>query len=297
MMAKFPEQNYNRGDAEGYPSGTEGVQMPAVKWTRTHAPEDGQLFKNAHGANAYLVDETLPDKPQVPLWIQEITADFSLTGNTAQSMTKRDFYAHNFTQPSFNFRGQTFNEAQYGYLTEFIRRAQVRQLLEIGNPKGDWEKRGFLRIVVPKAGFVPQRVRIRRKGKQGPVTWRRKNRSQRGERDHMIITGYIKAIQRRHERFVNAPEWNFEFITARMLAGPFSDSPVRSEKLRDIKDWTEFLRGDGFVKDPDSGKDEDKPKWRPPSFWGDDNDTDIDYDPNLFEEVFNTGKPINNPFD
>lgn len=277
-MTKTTWTQWAIGDRAGY-GGGEGLTYPRVGYTKrlVEIPNAEskkpyqiirKLFSDQLGANGYLINTSR--SLAIPLWIQEIVADFELAGNTAQSMFKRDFYAHNFVQPTFSFRGQTFNQAQAGYMSEFIREGQLDCVSERGG--GDYNSRGLLRIIVPGAGFIPDRTKIQDKPK--PI-YRKFNRSQRGWRDHLDIVGYIQQTKRNHKRFEVATNWDFNFVVARMLAGPFTENAIQSEFLKNIPDWADILRGmkknKAFITDPDD-KDAKLPRKPPPR------DPEGDYD-------------------
>lgn len=246
------------GDEEGYPS-AQGLTYPRVGYgSRAVTPPNAQghkpykvireLFGDQPGANGYLLNTSRGIA--IPLWISDITVDFELAGNTAQSVFKRDFYPHNFVQPIFALKGQTFNQAQAGYMAEFIREGQLDCVSERGG--GDYNSRGLLRVIVPGAGYIPYRTKIQDKPK--PI-YRRFNRSQRGWRDHLDIVGYIQQAKRSHQRFEVATEWGWNFVVARMLAGPFTEDAIQSQLLKDVPDWADILRGQQanktFITDPD----------------------------------------------
>ncbi len=182
-------------------------------------------FPRAHlsTANAWLNLVDLKAKVMIgeplPLWIHELETSFSITGSFAQSVDKRDFYPRNFNQPTWTFRGQTHNEHEYSHIGEFIRNGQIRAI------EGD-----ALFIIGVNGGGIPAK------------------RNMKGTHQGTKLQGYISGVRRRHERWVNAPEYQFEFVVARHLAGPIVDAPVVPKIL---KDWKGLYRGGGFIDDPD----------------------------------------------
>lgn len=146
-----------------------------------------------NGSNAFL-ERTNPSSGQgerVYLWVNEVTANFELAGTMAQSKRKRSFFAHNFVQPSLTIAGQTPNSFQYNRLAMFIRQNQLDATrLESGSVTD------FLRFVIWKKGASAKR-------------------GHRGAHRPIDIEGYVKTISAGAERFVNAPDYGFEFIITR----------------------------------------------------------------------------------
>lgn len=176
----------------------------------------------------------------IPIWVYDVTSDFALTGTTAQSLGKRDFYARNFNQPVYNIAGQTHNEFDYGHIAEFIRDAQeacvfgatrtIMQMLINGHRGAD--------EVILQPGTRNER--------RAPII-----RNQRGRRGPLGVQGYVNTIRRAHKQFVNAPEYQFQFIIQRSLQGPFKDERTPVHVLP--TNWNAFIRqgSTGFITDPD----------------------------------------------
>lgn len=201
-----------------------------------------------HGQNATLEDRSVQHKDnsfdEVKLWVQEISADFSLAATTAQGPLKRDLYPHNFVQPSYTFSCQSPNQEHRARVAEFVRRSQLRSLQGLG----------LLRIYVPAAGLDRMTLTTsNHNNKTKKATTRRIVRNQKGARSQLALEGYIQSIPRGDERFVNAPDFQFNFIVSRSLAGPFQDDPISSLILGDVKTWQQLLAGD-FINDPDKAK-------------------------------------------
>lgn len=135
-----------------------------------------------NGANAYLENAKAE---RIGLWINSVQADFAATGSTAQSRTGRDFYHHNFQQPTMILGGQTPNSAEYNRLGAFIRDSHKLGLTHQGQ---------VLRLRVDKGGKNTVRGNMR------------------GQRNHIDVDGYILNATRGAERFVNAPDYEFSFV-------------------------------------------------------------------------------------
>lgn len=173
-----------------------------------------------------------------PIWIWQVETDFSITGSFGQSVGKRDFYPRNFSQPSYSFYGQTHNENEFGDLCEFIRKGQLESIFS------------------GQQGSTPILMRI--KLPKGPAQGRL-NRNLKGRRPPIWLEGYVQSIARRHERFIHAPEYQFDFIVVNTLVGPFRDEVVESRRNRMLTTWDQYLRvkGGGIIQDPDKELDED----------------------------------------
>lgn len=154
------------------------VTTPAV------APDDGG--KPANGANAFLEDAS---GARVGMWVNDISADFELAGSTAQGPTRRDFYPHNFSQPSIKIKGQTTNSYEYNRLAEFIRSTH-RDALSVSSDG----------VIVSFVCLMPSSV----KQPNRPVM--------RGRHRTVELTGFVKASKRGATRFVTAHEYELEFI-------------------------------------------------------------------------------------
>lgn len=173
----------------------------------------------------------------IPLWVFDLSADFSLSGSTAQSHGKRDFYPRNFNQPSYRIQGQTWNERHYGLLGENIRSWQHRCV------------RGNFLMQFHLPGDGPSPVWFRRAN--GQRFKAEVQRNMKGPRPNIAFEGYVADMPRTHKRFVHAPEYSFDFIVSRQLTGPLREETIRPTVLP--TSWTSFVaRGaTGFIRDPD----------------------------------------------
>lgn len=149
--------------------------QPEAKGSRTNA-----LLINSEGK-------------ELPLWVNQVQAAFGVTGSTAQSSKKRQFFPKNLNQPTLEIAGQTPNQYEYGRIAEFVREAQLNGIL--GNPTGD------------------QKVLTFKMGRGGTDTRRR---IQRGEHQSIVVDGYINKVERKTERFVNAPPYTLSFVITKI---------------------------------------------------------------------------------
>lgn len=202
--------------------------------------------KGTHSATLSIVQKAADGgvgivKGSIPLWIHEIETAFGISGSSAQSASKREFYPRNFNQPTYTFRGQSHSEHEYTTIAEFIRDGQLGCIF------GD---RLFI-ISAPAAGPVSEIVNTVAGGKSKGKARHKMNRNLKGRRPGIRLQGYIQTAQRSHERWVNAPEYEFEFVVSRSLAGPILDEAVKPHVLP--VNWDQFVarsRG-GMIADPD----------------------------------------------
>jgi hypothetical protein len=176
--------------------------------------------KSPGGRNVFL---TL-GSDNIGLWVYEIQTAFALGGSTAQSYRTRTFFARNFVQPKLTIMTQAPNQEEYGRVVEFIHKSQHEAL----NNK-------TTKLQVVKGG-IPN---------VAPAM--------KGVRRSIQALGYITTIKRRHERFLPAPEYSFEFVVSRTLVPQnWADDPVA---IRQLKSWQEVFEGldtEGFVENPDT---------------------------------------------
>lgn len=232
--------------------------MPAVQWSRMRSlPKPKRGTENGYLIVRYLTPDHTYDKTKparkFPLWVDEMRTSFALSGSTAQSVAKRDFYPRNFNQPSYQFHGQTFNETHYGKLGEFIRRAQKDCVL----------RNGIMQIFLPAHGATHVWV-----GPDGREHKEQIVHNQRGRRPAIWLEGYVNNIQRAHAVGVQAPEYEFAFIVSRTIDGPIKEQRVSPNVLP--RNWDSFIHrdGTGFITNPSdilSGSADDKGTRKPPT--------------------------------
>jgi hypothetical protein len=170
------------------------------------APDEGGNAKNQ--ANAYLEDAQ--DGKRVFMWVNAYEADFAMSGTTAQSKKRREFFPHNFAQPTLNITGQTPNQYQHARLAEFIRRHQKLSAIS---------DKHVLNLKITGGGEHTAQETVK------------------GIRDPVDLVGYINTAQRTAEVGVNAPDFTFGFVI--LKANKFiglQDQVVRTVKFKDILD-------------------------------------------------------------
>lgn len=203
-----------------------GYQVSSPDRPQTRARTNATLLS---GVNPQ-VDVT--GSSRIDLWVTDNESDFGIAGQTAQSRMRRTFFPHNLSQTAYSITGQCPNQEEYGRLTEFVRSAQVSALTS----------QTLMRLIIPEAGLPG-------------------GRTMKGRRKAIDAIGYVQAMPRSHERFVNAPSYTFSFIISRSLAGLFQDEAVR---VNYIKSWSEIFENPHFqaqfIDDPDlSLHDDDAP--------------------------------------
>lgn len=164
----------------GFDSMPIGMGPILVRNPPTRPDAKGRLL---NGANGFLE----LNGERVGLWVNDISSSFELSGSASQGATHREFYAHNFTQPSVVVSGQTPNSFQYNRLAEFVRKSQLTSL-DLGTASTP------LRLIV-LTGNVPV-----------------PKRNLRGPHSSIWLDGFIPKIEAGAERFVTAHEYSFEFV-------------------------------------------------------------------------------------
>lgn len=196
-----------------------------------------RLLGKANGWLSYGGDE-------VPLWVQEVTTGWSMSGSTAQSSRTRSFFPRNFQQPSFTISCQFPSQREYADVAQFVRRTH----------KG-LESATFLEILGVRTGPIIQSGR--RSGKP--------SRRLKGPSQNIAAEGYVDHISRTHEQGVYSPEQNFNFVIERIISpGAWADKMVTIRKLKSWHDIVQSVMAHdpnaGFTSDPDANVDSPRPR-------------------------------------
>lgn len=173
--------------------------------TPTMSPDTPNGGPN-RGSNAFLESS---GADRVFLWVDNFQAAFNISGTQAQSVTTRSFYPHNLGQLTLTVHGQTPNQYEYGRVVEFIRHSHKKAVAS-----GE-----SFRLVIPE--ITP-----------GEDSKLRNPEDSRNTRSPVDVGGYVLSIERRNERFVNAPEYEFQFVIlqSRNFLG-MMDEPVIQKNL------------------------------------------------------------------
>lgn len=185
----------------------------------------------------------------IDFYIEDIQADFSMAGSTGQSRTLRQFFPHNFVQPSIVVSGTQPNSHQYNRLAAFIRVTQHLSLsgLRLGNDNKP------VRTATDAQGnvFIKETVRllISNGTKDYNVIH---GRNVKGIHKPWRLEGYIKSMQAGAEHFQQAPQYQFEFLVAKSQSGIWKDHAVLGDQIRS---WTEIFNNfgprQGFISPSD----------------------------------------------
>lgn len=178
----------------------------------------------------------------VDLYIYELQTEFSLGNTTAQSQRTRTLFARNFIQTSYTLLGQSHNQEDYANIAEFVQHTQqdivtsnIRNLTLALNPGGNTNTLGGMK----------------------------------GYHQPLMVTGYIRSFERSHERFVYAPQYQFDFVILMHLKGTVPYQPgdqgtgAEVQKIMQLKSWNEIVQawaannGSNFVAyDPYNDQDD-----------------------------------------
>jgi hypothetical protein len=134
-----------------------------------------------------------------------------MSGATAQSHLRREFYAHNFTQPTISITTQMPNSYQYNRLGAFLRAAQRNSMVRQGE---------LLKLRISAGG--------------SPTDGGGPNHIKGGHRE-VFADGYVVNAPRGAERFVNAPPYAFDFVITKAIRFlGLDDDSVTAAKLATI---------------------------------------------------------------
>lgn len=195
-----------------YKAGLNGRQPIALGFGVQIARNSPQDTGDASG-NASLTNQ---NGDTIKLWVHDITSDFKMEGATAQSRFKREFYPHNFVQPSFKVKGQCADNYQYNTLAEFIGESQHKAVFH------DEQNLKFPTIVFELAPGGVDTAR-NHKGAHGGLTLR----------------GFVPSFERGATRFEFAKEYEFDFVVTRSEAGFMGEDD--RYKGRKLLSWAELI--------------------------------------------------------
>lgn len=144
------------------------------------------------------------------LWVNEVQTGFGLAGRGVNSYRTRSFFARNFQQVSLNVGCQFPDQQRYAEVVEFIRHAQV----------------GF-------GSSMKLEIVNRYKGPNV-------HQNQKGPSENIVAEGYVKSVQRSHERFIQAPTLAFQFTVEKMIF-PVAWADNSNEAISHLKSWREVM--------------------------------------------------------
>lgn len=149
---------------------------------------------------------------KLDFWIEEIEANFGMTGSKAQSRGVREFMPHNINQPTVTVTGRAANSFQYNRMASFVRASHydALNLEELGTTVRTMlvgEEGSETRIKADTVRFV-----LRKQPEKSPQPW--SGRHVKGPHVPWVLEGYIKSFKAGAERFEVAPQFVFEFSVA-----------------------------------------------------------------------------------
>jgi hypothetical protein len=198
---------YQGGTPFKPPTGPQGVSKGYdIEAARLHGSRREEALEHR---NALLHDGS----GYVEFYCNGIEFNQALAGKTVQSKNVRDFYAHNIQIPPMMVRGQCLDQEDYGTVVEFIHQAQRNSL-------------GGSLIELTVDGHGSDLTQG-----DGNVTLKGAHKPFKGH-------GYIPKMPRKHERFVYAPEFQFQFIVVTSLAGLYTN--IISEEPAE-RTWLEIM--------------------------------------------------------
>jgi hypothetical protein len=222
-----------------------------------------------------------------PLFITDISIDFSVQGSTAQSQLTRDFYPHNFVQPGFTVTGISLDNVDYGQMCDFIHMCQIGMIqqfsesnliqlqvahrgipaldttiingVKVVENQGTYTATGASNAVTRTVNGVEQITgqsweptsgrMVQSISANGKTVKTGYNQSIRGPHKEIIAMGVIGSIQRIHQTAVPNPTWTFQFQVFRMIKGPYREGPTKSGS-GNFKTWVDLL--DSGLAEPGS---------------------------------------------
>jgi hypothetical protein len=186
-------------------------------------PNSRNLPEN-NRANAYLTNH---HGDYVALWVTDITADFEMAGEAAQSRRKKSFYAHNFQMVTFMLRGQHGSIFQSNRLAEFVRATHLSSL-----------------------ATKSQTVQLDIVGQGSPFG--RNNRHTKGDMRPITLHGHIEKAFFGSQQYVYAPYFQLPFSVQYSRDKLFkSNRSVGSQLATESEVLQNKLESDDFERSPD----------------------------------------------
>lgn len=185
----------------------------------------GRRTVNGRKGNAYFQHQS---GKELHLWLTDITAGFQIGGSFAQSARIRDFFPRNFMQPAFTLVGTATNQEEYGNIAEFARSTQLTSLHDNTTAQ-------LIKLFIDPGTNPPGQPERHYRGYQ--------------------LEGYITSVDRRHERFIYAPQYTIQFVVS---TGDFG---AKRDMVRALAPWSEiFQKGAQFQQNPDEDTARPTPK-------------------------------------
>lgn len=101
-----------------------GLHIPYDKGYDAHSQRNYPSAEK-HNPSGYF---RRADGATIALWVTEMTADFTLSGQTGQSRMQREFYPRSFNDVTLRIQGNVASTQEYNRLALFVREHQWRAL-------------------------------------------------------------------------------------------------------------------------------------------------------------------------
>ena len=196
--------------------------MGRINTTSGYDPFAGRMQGTPKGHNARLRTEyNSKANGEVRLWVQDVQTGFALNGSDGQSQDTRSYFPRNRIQQSIVVSCQFPNQTLYADALEWIHERQRDKSTSLS-----------LWIFARKM----------------PV---------KGKGEDIHAYGYIKNVMRKHERFVYAPELNFEFLVKRLAAPSGWRDSQETVKMTSLPSWKDVIeKYQTFRDDPDAASED-----------------------------------------
>lgn len=226
-------------------------------WSRRNAP-----VAEPDTASGYFISHILDHS--IDLWLTDITADFVVNGETAQSRMLREHFQRSFADVTLTLVGNVASTQEYNRLASFVRESHWRYLNGVGDnsptavhepaitfglhdqlPAGwDAQTRTAEQTQLDVSGGIDAQTSRGVKGRHRP--WQ--------------VSGFIRSIQAGAVRHEVAPEFTIEFMVATSKLTPgtgiWSEREAHTPHLKTFLDLLNVAEniaqatGSGFIKDP-----------------------------------------------
>lgn len=184
-----------------------------------------------------------PNGAMVDLWISEVAADFSLTGQVGQSRMTRTFFPRSFNTVTLTITGNVASTQEYNRLALFIREHHYNALQYIND------------------GGTANQTIVFGLYDRTPKSWANNATNVKGNHLPWIVNGYVKTVDAGAVALEVAPAFSIEFVvtTSTFVAGNtglWQDTTLTEAALPSFIDLinvatkSDRASGSGFVTNP-----------------------------------------------
>lgn len=176
---------------------------------------------------------------QVDLWITEISADFSLSGQTGQSRMLREFFPRSFNDVTLNIVGNVASTQEFNRLAAFVRQMQWQALQAINAGSSASQTLTF--------GLFDNTPDFKAA------------RTVKGSHRPWLVNGYVQKIAAGAVTQEVAPQFQLNFVVAESTfnanTGLWSDVAAPAQSLQTMLALVNTARkqgtvSGGFIRDP-----------------------------------------------